>query len=379
MLRKCVALFSLLLLAAVPGFAQEESDWEILLYAQTQIHILTANGISGQIELPEEVQQMQPFTGLGSIQLSPDRSHLAFTVPFGAGEGVAPSAGIFIADLDAGTCCVTVVGPETMVADAVTVGPFSPDSSQFVANFAQIYSPGGGDPVLAIIDVESGMIVQQIDMLDSFNDQGAWFMGWDEAGIKLFPTCLACGGVPEGFLSRWDPVTGEIERNVEYVNFFGTGLRATGEYLIPRRDESLPVSNDDGMFPPPNVLDYLPSGDPDDSTLVYFDPEMTNLPFPYWVADGAAYLLHDWNMPSATLVFRDGSKQSVDLPENLHFVAGTPDGWLMQAMDYIVYQFQIVEGGLISSSVLMPESDVVILSAPPLGDETLGPVTPVIG
>ena len=96
-------------------------------------------------------------------------------------------------------------------------------------------------------------------------------------------------------------------------------LRSTGEYLVPRRDESRPVSNDDGMIPPANVLDYLPEGDPQQHTEVYFDPANLNLEHPYWVIDGQAYLLHNWADPAATLVFRDGKEQMVDLPADLHF------------------------------------------------------------
>ena len=92
-----------------------------------------------------------------------------------------------MADLMAGTCCAVIDGPETMTADAVTIGPFSPDGTQFVANFAQVYSPGGSDPVLAIIDVETMTIVQELNMMEAFGDQGAFLVDWTAEGITLFP------------------------------------------------------------------------------------------------------------------------------------------------------------------------------------------------
>ena len=139
-----------------------------------------------------------------------------------------------------------------------------------------------------------------------FEQQGAFLHEWTEEGISLFPTCLACGGAIDGYYSRWNPETGEITPDVFYFNWLGDRLSQTGEMLVPIRDETRPVSNDDGMFPPNNVVTYLPDGDPASASQVYFNPDMLNLPNPYWVDDGNAYLLHVWGQPTATLVHRDG-------------------------------------------------------------------------
>ena len=69
MLRRFITLFTMVFILALPLLAQDDANWEILLYDQSQISILTADGIIGQIELPMEAQGIQKFTGLGAMQL----------------------------------------------------------------------------------------------------------------------------------------------------------------------------------------------------------------------------------------------------------------------------------------------------------------------
>jgi hypothetical protein len=311
------------------------------------------------------------------MRLLPDRSQLAFVAAIGEGEGVAPAEGVMIADLATGTCCDVVVGPDTMVADAVAIGPFSPDASQLLVSYAQVYTQDRDDGLLAIIDLDSLSIVQELDLQAAFGDQGAYFGDWTEDGIALLPTCLACEGPTSGYYARWNPATGEIAPAVDFVDFRGDELSGTGEYLVRGRDESRPLRDDD-TIPPSNVLEYLPAGDPEESTIVYFDPENLYLQRPVWVIDGQAYLLPVYSAP-AQLVFRDGTQQSVDLPVDLRLVAGTPDGWLMQGPDWTLYQFRYVDGEVIATVVAQLPGEVIILSAPLLGAADLESMTPIIG
>lgn len=370
-------VFAMLLLAS--GALAQDGDWEMLFYDLSSIQVMTEAGIVDQIEVPAEARGIVPFTGLGHVQLSPDRQHLVFVSGSGGGEGVAPLASVQIANLAEQTCCRTVPSPDGMQPDAVTVGPFSPDGTQFVVNFAQIYSQQQTPPLLAVVDLETLEIVHELDMMAEFGNPGAFLETWTTDGILLFPTCLACGGPVEGYYARWNPETGEIDRQARYVNFLGDRLEGTGEYLIPERDESRPVSNGDGMFPPANVIAYLPDSNPEQATQVYFDPQNLDLARPNWVADGQAYLLHNWGQPTAVLIFRDGHEQVIDLPADLHFVTGTPDGWLMQRNESVVYQFQITtEGQVTSSEWSNIGGSVVLLETPVMGHEAMEPLTPIL-
>ncbi len=368
-----------ILMVAMPVHAQEY-EWKILFYDSIQINVLTAAGVVETIPVPRAAQGLQRFSGLNHMALSPDQRYLVFVSGEGGGDGVAPAASLQIADLVEQTCCETVPAPNNLQPDSITVGPFSPDGTQFVANFATVYTADDEPPVLVTIDLETLTIVHTLDLMDMFDNQGAFLHDWTEDGISLFPTCLACGGPIDGYFSRWQPATGAITSDAFYFNWLGDRLDTRGELLVPMRDESRPVSNDDGMIPPSNVIEYLSDGDPNSGVQVYFDPDMLNLPHPYWVQGGAAYLLHNWAQPTATLIQRDGTSQIVDLPAELHFVASTPDGWLMQRNEAELYQFQVSADAIVTYQEIQNISGpVVILTTPESADENLVPLQPIIG
>jgi hypothetical protein len=371
-------LLFLILVLALPVQAQPD-DWELLFYDLQQISVLTSDGIVDQIPVPAGAQGITPFTGLRHMRLAPDRQHLAFVQRQGSSEGGVPLATVAVADLEAQTCCVTLPVPDGMQPDSTTVGPFSPDGTQIAINYAQVYSPVEAAPVLVIIDLETQTIVQTLDLWQTFQNQGVFMHDWTAAGITLFPTCLACGGAVEGYYSRWNPETGTITPDVLYFNWLGDYLDGTNNYVIPVRDESRPVSHDDGMFPPANTLEYVADGNPASGTVVYFDPDRLDLPYPRWVQGGAAYLLHNWGEPTALLVGRDGTEQVIELPHDLHFVAATPDGWLMQQNESDLYHFQVTANQQVTSTVWEDISgSVTILETPAVNAEDLLAVTPII-
>jgi hypothetical protein len=132
------------------------------------------------------------------------------------------------------------------------------------------------------------------------------------------------------------------------------------------------------MFPAANVIRYLPDGDPEAPVIVYHDPANLDLAHPYWVADGRAYLLHNWGDTSATLVFRSGYERVIEIPPDLHMIAATPDGWLMQRFEQDLYQFQVVGSEVMHQFWLDIAGPVKILEAPALGAADLESLTPVI-
>jgi hypothetical protein len=209
---------------------------------------------------------------------------------------------------------MTVQIPLGMQPDAATIGPFSPDGSQFALNLAQVYSQTIVPPLLAVVNLADSTLAQTLDLMATYQDQGVLMLDWTPEGITLAPTCLACGGRISGFYDRWNPVTGDLTRNVQYFNFLGDFLPGTGEIVIQAQDPNLPVVEQNGMFPPANVIHYLPDGDPEAPVIVYHDPANLDLAYPQWVADGSAYLLHNWGDTSATLIFRDGHERVIELP-----------------------------------------------------------------
>src|SRR5690606_12295885 len=107
-------------------------------------------------------------------------------------------------------------------------------------------------------------------------------------------------------------------------------------------------------------------------------PANLNLAHPYWVMDGRAYLLHNWNEPTATLVYRDGTEQVVDLPADVHVISGTPDGWLMQRNEETLFQFQVSDGEINVTEYPEITGRITLLDAPLLGADDLPPVTPIL-
>jgi hypothetical protein len=78
-------------------------------------------------------------------------------------------------------------------------------------------------------------------------------------------------------------------------------------------------------------------------------------------------------------VFRDGSIQIVEFPTIVRFVAGTPNGWLMQEpTTYRIYYYQYGEGGLSYTELDAMAGLVTMLQAPALGVGVTEAIIPVI-
>lgn len=369
MLRRLCGVL-LLLFALAPGLHAQDAAWTALIYNGAQIQVLTADGLVEPLPIPAEAQNIRPYHSLGSISLSPDRAYLVFSDSQGAGGGNIPDATLSIADLTGQTCCLRVESPLAASADTIIVGPFSPDGTQVAVIFASVYS-GALESRLAVVDVATGTVVNSVSMLDQFGDLGLFFKGWTEAGIEGALTCLACGGALDGYTLIWDPQTGTVTRDAHYFNHAGSRLGNTGEYVIPARDESLPVSAADGMIPPQNVIRYLPDGRPQNATLLYHDPANLTIGGVAWVLDGEAYLLTSWENTDAVLVYRDGRTQVLTMPGPGQVLDGLPNGWIwFSYADNSLSAYQLA-GDQLTVTPLGAGDTSVILAAPLLGSDSL--------
>ena len=365
------------LLLITGGLQAQPEDEAVLLYDGAQIQVVTSAGLAEPLPLPEGAQGVEPYHGLGYMSLATDQQSLVFSRSVTEAQGAIPTATLEIADLEAQTCCTLVESPLESPADTIIVGPFSPDGTQVAVIFASVYS-GSFESQLAVVDVPAGTVAQSISLQETFNDIGLLFRGWTEAGIEGSVTCLACGGVLEGYTVRWNPETGETTEQVSYFNLLGSKLDATGEYIIPARDESLPTSNMDGMMLPQNIVQYLPEGDPEQAAMIFHDPMHLTIGGVQWVLDGQAYLITEW-VDGGLLVFRDGRTLPVPMNSGMQFLGSLADSWLMQDFStQTVIQFHVDGDAITQTPFDALVAPVTVLHAPVQGSSELLPPVPVI-
>jgi hypothetical protein len=208
--------------------------------------------------------------------------------------------------------------------------------------------------------------------MEVFGDVGVFFGEWDETGIKLAPTCFACEGSTSGFYSNWNPDTNEITPNVGYYHVGGDTLLPTNEQIRPEQNPNYPIDPEPSRDGWNNVIEYFATGNPDDAVVIYHDSSDLKLGEAKWVIDGQAYLLYP------KVIFRDGTVQTVDNLSDLLFIAGTPDGWLMQGREsHCLYYYQYQAGVITPRDLGCPPRTVTVLDAPTL-DGGGGQITPII-
>jgi hypothetical protein len=377
----------------LPSLTVAQPDWEILLYDGASIHVLTEGGITQSRPLPagaEQVSSIDPTnTSYTAIRISPDRRWLVFTRTFSRDDGTPPTAVLQLANLAENTCCITIPPPFDGRADIIIVGPFSPDGAQFAALLVRTYGVETWESRVVTIDVNTREVVAQLAPLETaaLGDIGVRFGAWDDAGIKLVSTCLACEPTTEAPYLNWNPATGALTPNAGYYSFTSHTLLATGEQITAIHNPDFPYNTEPGVGgPPPNVIEYLPTGDLDAAAVIYHDSARLVPGIPHWVMDGNAYLLHPEYEPSgysystATLVFRNGGRQPLEFGSSLRFITGTPNGWLMQDSAprfYRAYYYRYHESGLSVTELDAFEGTAVLLEKPVLGATASSQVTPV--
>ncbi|MAU10431.1 MAG: hypothetical protein CL607_11460 [Anaerolineaceae bacterium] len=353
-------IMSLLLVVVIQ--AQTEADWEVPLYTTEGIQVVTAEGIEYIIPLPEaQPKYIFGTSGYKSSLLSPDYRYLV--------KGGNPDydsahseSKIYITDLEAGTCCIEVESPIGDGFTFLTLGVFNPEITQFTA---AVTTSGETEEdrvdLMLVIDVQTGMILRQLDPKRLFNGaREVIFISWDAEGVRLVPIGdSGLGWREDTFAYIWDIDTDEVRRDETYYGGLeGEYLSATGEYL---RYNNRPRFATSGNVSPYNSIELITSNDVVNVREILRYPDDGPAITPHWVLDGTGYLL----MPAGNdykLIMRDG--RIIDIPRvgnNARFIAGTPDGWIIGTRE--TGTDRLLPSGLYH--ITMPDERIVVTEIAP--------------
>jgi hypothetical protein len=371
-MRRCLILAIIILgglmLALPVSHAQSPSPvWEVVLldHGSDQLVRLTPGGVAESRNLPRQA----PESPYSSALLSPNRQYLVLL------EHTDGGVSLMVANLATQSCCVTVPSPIGNSLEGYWMGFFSPNSTQFVMGFAgsqttgQTFKQLGG---LMIVNAADGSIAAQLNA-EAYSSATLTPAGWTDQGILFYPNCWGCEPAYDGFYNLWNPVTNTTQITTTYFNnFFGDRLAGTGEFLYTRDRVDYPADpNAAGFFPPANVVEYYPLGQPSTADasgqVVYFNPNNLNLPTAHWVANGQAMVMVNVDTGLAEVVTRRGGQFQVNTLPQPDWVLGTPDGWLVAkggAIQHFIYQNEQVT----SRSLATLTGPLQILEKPRLGD-----------
>ena len=128
------------------------------------------------------------------------------------------------------------------------------------------------------------------------------------------PLCYGCDDPVKGSLARWNPETGDIQRDLGTERLNQDTLALTGETIAPARRPDYPVlTNGDDH---PNVVTF-------NARVIYYNARSLEIDSVHWVADGWQILIE--HPDRAVLLDRTGVKRELTLDDQ--FLVGTPDGW----------------------------------------------------
>ena len=288
------------------------------------------------------------FTQIYGMRLSPSGQYAVF---MGTTSDQSPM-GLYVADLNAGTCCVELQDPAQPNLDPTYVSPFSPDGTQIAVSLLDMASLGNQPPnsAIAVFDLATGQIVATTP-LSSIPSEDQWaaaaaFGSWDASGIRVVPSCWGCEGTWEGLYSIWDPIANTVSQPVEPFDIFMQKLPTTGEMIRTVANEAFPLSGAPAAyFAAPNVVEYS-MGINQPSQTIYFNPSDPLIWSAGWVDDGRAVYVQLGGKPASLpdnpffnenptegfLLFRDGRQVSVPAEPGT-VVTGTPTGWVAYRWD----------------------------------------------
>jgi len=202
---------------------------------------------------------------------------------------------------------------------------------------------------------------------------------WKADGVRWVPSCYACEGIIESPWYIWNPVTNTVSQSTsEYFSIFGDTLEETGELLVTANNPAYPQSEQIGMLPPANVVEWYATGVPPApeermanaalAPVVYFDPNNLELQTARFIVDGQAFITLGTELaPRAVAVFRNGGQELVDVPVSESFVAGTLDGFLTQDSSNWVIYYQYNNGTWTRIPLEQFTSPVRAADSPPMG------------
>lgn len=394
---KMLALVILSLLSSCIVARDDEinSDWRVVAYDDTSVFIIQGNGVE-HITLPETAQNRVP-RGNTNLMLSPDERYIVYSDEIAEDTS---NLGTFIFDRETSRVQTIEHPALTRTSDLnrnefVKIGRFSPDGQEVVISVA-----GWDYGTLLIVDVRTGEVTAEATTEALFNEDEdnrnyALIPQWTNEGMLLYPHCFPCEGFVEGYAYRWQarrlnadaPIISQTDipyRVVSY-NLISDYLANTGEVIMAQRNENYLDLQREGLGY--NVLQYVTPNTVNglDASVIYSNPSVpVFLLSPRWVVDGEAYLLHNDNLPTATLVWRDGTSLSIDVEDAPYFVSGTPDGWLMRD-ETTFYHYVVNDDDSLSTQALpyengnpQPFEILFVAETSPLGIDGLDPVQALI-
>ncbi len=310
----CVFAFMLLSSLFVAS-AQTVPDWGIAVFAEggQQVKVLTMDGVGASISVGFPLN-VGTFPSAPLAAISPDRHALA-ALDF------VPGGRLIVRIAANGTCCTAL----RLAADGVTlaqINGFSPNGRRFAVSYVSVTDAATNtfSSTVAVIDVEMGVVVTTLNRVQIGGDY-AWLRGWNDDGIGFVPLCYDCGDPAAGALARWNPETGEIQRNLGYDSRDQDTLAFTGETVAAVRRPDYPLPNGGitpGQMPeqPPNVVTY-------NARVIYYNPRSLVIDGVHWVADGWQVLVE--HADRTVVIDRAGVQRQVSSDDK--FLVGTPDGW----------------------------------------------------
>jgi hypothetical protein len=354
-------LVILLLIAAgrgLPTAAQPDAPWRLIIsestynetsgYSVIGIREVTAAGL-GELLL---IYGVPEGSLLQIYDVSPD---LRYAVGSLTPTDFSRTDQVII-DLSSGQCCTYVQANYPPYA-IFSAGVFSPDGSQVALAWSNFDYNTGANPggSFAVIDPATGAVIQEILQ----PDYNGYLVDWREDGVYfLWTPGVPTEWLPEGYLGRWNPAINEfVEATDEFMPFWGDKLALNGEMVLARYNENFPVRGFEGMFGPTNVVAYFAPGEvpynADFSVLnpgrvVFYNPDLLDVPLPYWIADGNAFLLttdpdFDGYSDQAWITRRDASQSLFALSPAQSFLVGTPQGFITYDSNLNLYH-HLAEG-----------------------------------
>ena len=290
--------------------AQDALDWGVAVFAEgTQgVSVLSADGVRSSFTVGFPLES-GTFPSAPLAAISADRRALA-ALDF------IPGGRLVVKIAAGGTCCKAL----TLARDGVAlaqIGGFSPNGRRFAVSYVTVTDAASNTytSTIAVIDVEMNVVVTTLERGQIGGDY-AWLRdGWNDDGIGFVPLCYGCDDPIKGLLARWNPDTGDIQRDLGTERLTQDTLALTGETIAPARRPDYPVlTNGDNH---PNVVTY-------NARVIYYNARSLEIDSVHWVADGWQILIVH---PDRTVLLdRTGVKRELNLDDQ--FLVGTPDGWL---------------------------------------------------
>ncbi len=392
MLKRISLLLILLLISVSEAAAQPIMPDFSGQYAFYTEHLTDGGKISGEILFLDPAGTMTTvpvpaafyptsYTGrtddssplLSNLVTSPDGRFLAGTFQMIHAEQTLP---IVIADLAAGTCCVTLPPLQEPIS-AYSLGGFEPETNLLSFSYVGYVNAGSGSIVqkggMAVANPETSEIVASTDMAvatgaaDPASAPPWALMGDWQHGEALFaPSCYACEGNLQDEWMLWNPFTNLVNPHSSiYFSIFGNRLASTGEFLIWAQVAGLPADPTGGMFPVPNAIVYQsggalpPFGTSITGAVIYHDPATLDLSGgAQWVTNGAQFLVTPAG-DTWTLVSRDGARVPMNGMTNSVLYTGTPNGWIASVQvgtGHVLTRYTVDGGSIINQAFTITES-----------------------